>query len=457
MKQLEVFALFLPEIKNYLKGKKFADLKELLKKIHSMDLADGMKYLDPQEKILVFKLLSPKKAIEVFECLRFDDQSFLLNNLDNTMISEILNEMAPDERAELFKDLPEKVVKKFFSLMKAEEIDDVRKLLTYKEGTAGSLMTTEFVELRKNMTARKAILRLQEEQRAGHLGDIYNVYVTDDDHRLIGWVGLQMLISAPPDILIKDIMYSTEPIKVNVDMDQEDVAAVFTKYDLMEAPVVDNDNKLVGIITVDDIVDVIHKEATEDIYEIGKMSGGEIRYSHSSPIDLVKRRAGWLVFLLIVDFLTGTVLKHYESSLSAMVALAFFIPMLLDTGGNAGNQTAITIIRGLALGDVSFKNARRVIKMELSAALFMGAIVGIVALLRALLLQGEFVLSFVVGLTMTAVVLLAIITGVSLPLIAKRLGLDPAALAGPITTSVVDIIGLIIYFKIAQYFLPILN
>jgi magnesium transporter len=215
-----------------------------------------------------------------------------------------------------------------------------------------------------------------------------------------------------------------------------------------------------GLITVDDIVESIERQATKDIYEVGKMSpkGGEIiSYARATTMDLIKRRAGWLILLLIFDFLTGTVLKTFEQTLSSVVALAFFIPMLLDTGGNAGAQTSITIIRGMATGDVNFKNLFKVIKLEFMASLFMGIIVGAVAFGRAFLLQKDFSLAIVVGITMLLIAILAIATGIFLPVASKKVGLDPAVLAGPITTSIVDVVGLIIYFKIAQLFIPALR
>ncbi|MGE4357474.1 MAG: magnesium transporter [Candidatus Omnitrophota bacterium] len=455
--RMDVFALFLPEIKNFLATKDFSSLKELLKKIHSIDIAQGFSYLQDNEKIIIFKLLSVRKAIEVFEDLSPSEQQFLLNNLDNQEVSQVLNEMAPDERAKLFKELPPRIVKKLWSFLKKEEADDVKRLLTYKEGTAGSIMNTEFVELRKDMTARRAILVLQESQRSGQTKTIYSVYVTDEEHRLIGGVNLQTLITAPPDILIKEIMSDVNLIKIGVDWDIQEVGKWFKKYDLLDAPVVDNENRLLGIITIDDVMDIIEEETTREFYEIGKMSGAEIRYTESRSVDLVKRRAGWLVLLLILDFLTGTVLKTFEHALGSVVALTFFIPMILDTGGNAGAQTAITIIRGLATGDVTFRNVFRIAKMELTASLMMATIVGTVAFLRALMLQQDLALALVVGTTMASIIMLAIFTGMFLPILSKRIGLDPAALAGPITTSVVDVIGLIIYFKIAQIFLPILR
>ncbi len=450
-------ALFLPEIKEFLKEKDFNSLKQLLKDIHPIDLADGWHYLEPQEKTLLFRLLASRRALEVFESLPLAEQEHILNNLESAEVSSIINEMAPDDRADLFKELSPRVVKKLFSLVNKEKQENVRSLLEHKEGTAGSLMTTEFVELRKEMTARQALLFIQENLRSQYRKDIYSAYVTDKNHKLIGCVSLQDLLKAPPDILIREIMTKPEFVKIEVNTQIEEVAQKFRRYDLLDAPVVDEGETLLGIITIDDIVERVEKETTKEIYEIGKMSaaGGQIiRYARATALDLVKRRAFWLVLLLIFDFLTGTVLKSFEHFLSSVVALTFFIPMLLDTGGNAGAQTSITIIRGLATGDVTFKNVFRVIKLEFSAAILMSCIVGVVAFLRAILLERDFSIAFAVGLSMLLIALLAITIGVTLPLISKKIGLDPAVLAGPITTSIIDVCGLIIYFKVAQIFIP---
>jgi len=459
-KKIDVFALFLPEIKDRLRGRNFAQVKDIIKHIPSMDLAEGIKLLEGNEKVLVFKLLSQKMAIEVFENLSFEDQSYLLSNLGNQEISQVLNEMASDERVDLFKDLRPTVVKKLKNLMKKEEVEDLNKLLRYPEDTAGSLMTTELIELRPAMTAKKALLTLQENYKPGQIKDINSVYITDENHRLMGEVTLQMLIIAAPDMSIKDVMTPVDWIKVETSTPSIEVAKNFEKYDLLNMPVVDSENHLVGIITIDDVVELMHKETTKEIYEIGKMlpeEGIEIKYAHVNSFGLVKRRAGWLMFLLVFDFLTGTVLKTFEHALTSVVALTFFIPMLLDTGGNAGNQTSITIIRGLGTGDVTLKNVWKVVRVELLAALLMGLVVGIVAFGRAILLQQSPALAIVVGLTMSSIVLLAIVTGIFLPLISKKFGLDPAVLAGPITTSIVDVVGLIIYFKIAQALIPALH
>lgn len=454
------FILFLPEIKELLEAKDFNQLKDLLKRIHSIDIAEGWEKLIDQEKIVIFKLLSTRKSIEVFEDLRFPEQSYLLNNLDNTELSPLLNEMASDERAQLFKDLAAKVKKKLFSLMKEEELNDLTQLLNFPEGSAGSLMTTEFATLKKEMTAKQALIHIQQSYKSGGMASIYSVFVTDENRYLIGSVSLQTLITAPPDILIKDIMSDSEVIKIAADDEEAEVANKFSRYDLLDAPVVNRDNLLIGIITIDDVVDLIQKETTRDIYEIGKMEargGEEIRYSNATVTDLVKRRAGWLILLLIFHVFSGWILKNFEFALGTVVALAFFIPMLLDTGGNAGAQTSITIIRSFATGDASFRNILRIARLEIATSLIMSIIVGVVAFLRAYWLEGAVALSLVVGLTMMSIVLVAILTGMILPFLSKRIGLDPAALAGPITTTVVDVTGLIIYFKIAQFFLPALR
>jgi magnesium transporter len=459
-KRIDVFALFLPEIKDLLAAKDYNGLKSFLRNVHSIDLAEGWKNLQPQEKIIIFKLLGVKKAIETFENLAISEQTYIMNNLDNIEVAQIINDMAPDARADLFKELPGKVFRKFMQLVNHEEATNIGRLISYKEGTAGSLMTTEMVSLKKDMTARQAIIFVQESLKAEYRENIYSLFVTDENHKLIGSILLQDLLKAPPDILVRDIMSGVDYIKIEVNANTEDVIAWFKKYDLLDAPIVDRDNVLLGIITVDDIVERMEKQTTKEIYEIGKMSpeGGEIiSYASASTWELVKRRAGWLVLLLIFDFLTGTVLKNFEHTISSVVALAFFIPMLLDTGGNAGAQTSITIIRGLATGDVTWKNVWKVVKIEMSAAMMMSLIVGTVAFGRALLMQKDMFLAFTVGLSMMFIGILAIATGIFLPLASKRVGLDPAVLAGPITTSVVDVVGLIIYFKVAQIFIPALR
>ncbi|MEA3328500.1 MAG: magnesium transporter [Candidatus Omnitrophota bacterium] len=452
----DIFALFLPEVQELLQCKDFSSLKNLLKQIHSMDLAEGFKYLDPQERILLFKLLTFKKAREVFEHLSFKEQSYLLSNLESDEVAQILNEMAPDERTELFNDLPPWQIKKFFSLMKEEEVKDVRKLLAYKEDTAGSQMTTEFVELKKEMTARRAIIHLQQGLKAGQTRNIYSVYVTDETHKLAGGVTLQILITAPPDILIRDITTNADLIKVGVNTDVEEVAKMFTKYDLLDMPVVDRQNRLVGIITVDDVVDVIHREATEDIYGMGKIAGAEeaaqINYAQASIFNLVKRRVVWLFILLLIGaFVSGRLLKGYSYMLQQLIVLAAFLPMLMDSAGNAGQQSLCLIVRGLAIGEVKTGEIFKVVRKEIAVGFLMGSLVGISGYFAAFLLEGfDPLLGLTVGLSMLTVVTVATMVGATLPLIFKRLGFDPAVAASPFITTLVDATTLIVYFEISR-------
>ncbi|MEA3560488.1 MAG: magnesium transporter [Candidatus Omnitrophota bacterium] len=452
----DIFALFLPEIRELLQGKDFSSLKDLLKQIHSMDLAEGFRYLKPQEKVLVFKLLTFKKAREIFEHLSFKEQSYLLGNLESDEVAQILNEMAPDERTELFNDLPPRQIKKFFSLMKEEEVRDVRKQLTYKEGTAGSQMTTEFVELKKEMTARRAIIHLQQGLKAGQTRNIYSVYVTDEIHKLTGAVTLQTLVTAPPDILIRDIITSTDPIKVGVSMDVEEVTKIFTKYDLLDMPVVDSQNRFVGVITVDDVVDIIHREATEDIYGMGKIAGVEeaaqINYAQASIFSLVKRRVVWLFILLLIGaFVSGRLLKGYSNMLQQLIVLAAFLPMLMDSAGNAGQQSLCLIVRGLATGEVNVKEIFKVVRKEIAVGFLMGLLVGTIGYFAAFLLEGfNPALGLTVGISMLIVVTVATLVGATLPLVFKRMGFDPAVAASPFITTLVDATTLIVYFETSR-------
>ncbi len=455
-KRIKGFALFLPEISELLREKNYGELKKSLKEIPPVDLAEGWNQLSSADRNIIFHLLDRKRAIEVFEDLSFKEQKALIDSLESEELGEVLDGMSADVRADLFEELPERMVKKLFSVMKKEEIDDVKGLLSYDEDTAGGLMTTEFVELRKDMTARQAILKIQESYRTYYGETIQDVYVTNAENRLVGGLSLQTLIASPPDILLKDIMAPVQIIKINVNMDEEEVARVFSKYDLLSAPVVDDDNRLLGIITIDDIVDVIQKEATKDIYGMGKISGvervAEINYGEASAFTLVKNRVVWLfVLLLIGTFVSGRLLKGYSGVLQSVIALAIFIPMMMDSGGNAGAQSLAMVVRGLATGEVTLHHVWRIIRKEIFAGLMSGILMGIIAMLSVFILQGfNLGLAFSVGFSLTIVVTVATVTGAFLPLLFKKLGFDPAIAASPFITTIVDATCLIIYFEVAK-------
>jgi len=447
--------LLVPEIKQMIKEKKFFELKDILKDIHPIDLAEGFNNFDKDEQLIIFRLLKFNKAIAVFEDLDTEEQIWIIENLEQNPIEKLVEDMPVDERVKLVRKLPERVKKKLLSCVKKEDLNIIQQTLNYKEGTAGAIMNTFFISLSPQMTAKQAIEHIHSLSKFRRYSSLHAFYVVDSNRKLLGGVTLRKLIAAPSDIKVSEIMSSVNFIKVNVNSSEEEVARLFAKYDLVIAPVVDDNDILVGVITVDDIIDVINQITTKQIYEVGKIGGKEeIRYQEATAFYLFRRRIGWLSLLLVFDFLTGTVLKTYEHALSAVVALTFFIPMLLDTGGNAGAQTVAIMTRSFATGDVSFKNIFKVVKIEIISALLLGICLGIVAFFRGLSLGVDINISIVVGITMCLIIVLAISSGVFLPVISKRLGLDPAVLSGPLITSIVDIFGLIIYFKIAQLLIP---
>lgn len=454
---IQSWALFYPEVREFLESKKYGPLKELLETVYPVDIASFWEKLSGEEKIIVFKLLSAAKSVEVFEELDVKEQRFLLDNIESDVAGKILDELPSDEKAKLFRKISSKQFKKYASLMHSEEVEKVKKVMEYPSGTAGFLMNTDFIDLKPEMTINQALERIRRLSRSRRVENLYAFYVTDESGKLLGGLTLRRIIALPQDSKVSDSMSSVGIITLTTDTPESEVVKLFSRYDLTCAPVVDGDGVLVGIIVIDDVVDTIQKLNTKEFYEIGKMSHGDgtiISYATATAFDLVRRRAGWLVFLLGINFISGSVLQTFESALQSVVALAFFIPMLLDCGGNAGTQTAITIIRGLATGDVDFSKIGRIIKVELGAALVISVLIGTGAFARAFVIGEGIFLALTVGLSMTTLILVAISSGIALPLISKKIGIDPAVLAGPITTTIVDILGLIIYLKIAQFLLP---
>lgn len=458
MNGLDVVALFLPEINELLQAKKFAELKDLLKKIHSMDLAEGFKYLLPNQKVLVFKLLSARRAVEVFEDLRPEDQSFLLHNLENSEVTQILNEMAPDDRARLFKDLPERVRKKCWAMLTEPVAEDVRRLMTYREGTAGAMMTTEVVELRKEMTARRAILTLQEHYRGGQARRVYSLYVTDEPHHLLGGLSLEMLLAAPPDMLVKDLMSDLSTVKIRHDLSADATAQRFRKYDLTDAPVVDEEDRLLGVVTIDDVVEWVHQEATEDIQKMAAVSALEQPYMQVGFAEMLRKRAGWLSVLFVGEMLTTTAMAYFEQEIARAVVLALFIPLIISSGGNSGSQAASLVIRAMALQEIRLRDWWRVMRRELATGLGLGGLLGALAVARIVLwpnrevVYGEHFLlvAIAVACSLIGVVLWGTLTGSMLPFILRRCGADPAVSSAPFVATLVDVLGIVIYFSVAR-------
>ncbi|MBU3933255.1 MAG: magnesium transporter [Candidatus Omnitrophica bacterium] len=440
-------SIMIPEIKELLKLNKKEELHEAMKEMHPADIADALFDLDIKEQVALISRIDKKQMIEAFDELDEYEQFELLDKLEKELSAYLLNEMSSDERADLLSSLPDKVAKKFLNLMSEAERKDVEKLLKYPANSAGSIMTTEYISLTPELTVSEASELIR--QAAPKKETIYYTYVTDQENRLIGSVSLQDIFLAKEDLPIRKIMHK-RVIKVHAEQDQEEVAKTVRKYNLLVLPVIDKDKKLAGIVTVDDILDVVRDENTEDIYKMAAMLAPEDPYFDTGFFTLVKRRIVWLIVLLAAVQFSGQILKHYGFALEAVVALSFFIPMLLNTAGNAGTQSSTTIIRGLATGEVRINQVFKVMRREISLGLVLGIILGVLGVGRALLLQKNLLVSFAVGFALAATIIMATLTGSLLPLLLKKIKIDPAVAAGPFISTVVDITALIIYFEIAR-------
>jgi len=437
-----------------LKAREFEALKSLLRNSTPPDVAEAMHGLDRPFKAVLFRLLGKDAAMAVFEYMNLADKEDLLEALTDEQTAALLNDMSPDDRTGLFEELPATLVKKYLQLLSPGQREVAHQLLGYREDSAGRLMTPDFVDLKGDQTIKAALQHIR--RTAPNKETIYYCYVMSPTRHLIGFITLRELILADPDSKVKEIMHS-DVIRVSTDSDQEDVARLLKDHDLIAVPVVDNENRLVGIITHDDIIDVIEEEDTEDIHRMGAITTGDRghRYLDLTIAQSVKKRIGWLILLIALGSISSSILKTYSNQLQAAVVLAFFLPMLVDAGGNTGTQAATLIIRAITLGEVNKGFLLRVIRNELATGAVLGTILGLFGILRAYVLQKDLLLSVSVGLALTAVVMFSNLVGSLLPLLAEKLHLDPAAMAGPVVTTVVDVVGLILYFEIASRLLSL--
>ncbi|MFH1379758.1 MAG: magnesium transporter [bacterium] len=447
---IKTFALFLPDIKIFIKEKDYASLKNLLKEISPIDLVDGWGDFNSQEQLLLFKLLDRERAVEVFEELDFEDQYYLLGGIEPGSIGPVLEDLSPEDATGFFHRLPEKTVRKLFSIMKKERVERVQHRLSFNEGSAGRLMQSDFPILKSDLSARQAIERIQIALRSKQSKRVHTFFITNQQGQLLGGISMRRLITAPPDIRLHEIMSPVQILKVNVDVDQEEVAQLFAKYDLIDAPVVDNQNRLVGILTIDDIVDVINQEATEDI---AKMAGTEPEeLTTRSVLGVVKARMPWLLASWIGGIGASLLIGKFEGVLSQVVALAAFLPVIMGMGGNVGSQSSTIVVRGLATGYIQVNELRKVFFKEIRVALILGVGYGIMLSLAAYVIYGiSLSLKFplVVGLGIIFSITFASTLGAMLPMIFKRLGFDPAVAAGPFVSTTTDIMSILIYFSLA--------
>lgn len=443
----------LEKIEQLIDEKKYSKIKELISKMYEHDVADILEELPKKEKIKIFRLLQKDQAADVFSYLDTDTQADMITMLSDAEAVNIINDMASDDAADLIDEMPANVVQKLLSKIDKETRRDINQLLKYPDNSAGSIMTTEYIDLKEYNTVRDATKKIRQEY--DETETIETIFVTDKSRKLIGTIELKDLIVHNDDEMVSDIMDSNI-ISVNTLMDQEEVANVIKDYDLTSVPVVDSENKLVGIVTIDDVVDIIEAEATEDIEKMNAILPTEKSYLKLSIFDIWKSRIPWLLLLMVSATFTGKIIQHYEESLATMVILTAFIPMIMDTGGNAGGQASATIIRSLSLNDVEFKDILKVIFKELRVSFFVGLTLAAANFLKLLLIDKVTTqVAIVVCSTLVLTVCVAKVIGCSLPMIAKKLKFDPAVMASPFITTIVDAVSLFIYFKIAVTLLHI--
>ena len=441
----------LKNIENLIEEKKYAEIKQILNEMNDYDIAEIFEDLPTTEQLKIFRLLQKDIAADVFSYMETDTQSKLITLLSEKEAVDIINDMASDDAADLMDEIPANVVSRLLNKVDPEARRDINGLLNYPDDSAGSIMTTEYMDLKEENTIEDAIKKIKREYDDKETIDI--CFVTDKSRKLLGTVKLKDLVLNDEDKLIKYIM-DDDIMSVNTLMDQEEVAQIIQDYDLTSIPVVDSENKLVGIITIDDVIDIIEEEATEDIEKMAAITPTEKPYLKLNVFDLYKSRIPWLLLLMISATFTGKIIQHYEAALASYVVLTSFIPMLMDTGGNAGGQSSVTIIRGLSLNDIEYKDTLKVIWKEIRVAVLAGLTLAIANFAKLLLIDKVTTsVALVVCLTLVVTVIIAKIIGCSLPILAKKIGFDPAVMASPFITTIVDAISLIVYFQIATHLL----
>lgn len=426
--------------------------KALLVPVLPVDIAEVITDLPKEMQAIAFRLLSKAEAIEVFEYLDSSVQQALLAEFKRQEFLNIVDQMSPDDRARLFDELPAKVVRRLLEQLSPEERAATALLLGYKPDTAGRIMTPEYVSLRENWTVAQALEQLRN--LANERETIYYMYVTDDERHLKGVLSLRDLVLAQTDQLIHSIM-NQDVIAVHTDTDQEEVAQVIQRYDLLAVPVVDVEDRLVGIITVDDILDVVQQETTEDIYTLGGLQSGDDNYFQTNLFTVARKRVVWLLILLITNTGTTAVIQSQEDLLEQVVALAFFIPLLIDTGGNVGAQSSTVVIRGLNTNEVQIKKALGIIRREAIAGTLLGIMLGVIVMVWAFMLQRDWGVAMAVGVSLSAISILASVSGSALPFLFKALKFDPALMSAPFITTAVDVLGVLIYLMIARWILQL--
>ncbi len=443
-----------------LENKQFSELRSLLEEQNPADINDVIDELSDEKSVLIYRLLPKELAAEVFVEMDSDKQEYLINIFSDSQLKDVLDELYYDDTADIIEEMPANVVKRILKVASPDMRKAVNELLKYPEDSAGSIMTTEFVRLRRSYTVEDSLEFIRSV--GVNKETIYTCYVTDDKNHLIGIVTAKDLLLSDRSEIIGEIM-EDNVISVNTLADTENIALMFGKYDFLALPVVDNEERLVGIITVDDAIDVMQEETEEDFSKISAITPNDTEYLKTSVFKLWASRIPWLMLLMISATFTGMIISKFESALAVLPILTAFIPMLMGTGGNAGSQASVTVIRGISLGQVEFRDFFKVLWKECRVSLLCGVVLGVAAVGKVMLVDNYLMknpevtifVALVVGLTLFATIVSAKIIGCVLPLLAKKIGLDPAVMASPLITTLIDTVSLLVYFYFATIILNI--
>lgn len=425
--------------------REFKAVRSILDVMNEVDIASLLSTLSDKELALAFRLIPKDKAAEVFSNMDTSMQTYLVTMFTEKELKELLDDLYMDDTVDMLEELPANLVKRILATVSASDRSMINQLLNYPEDSAGSIMTTEYVDLREEMTVGQAMAHIKK--TGIHKETIYTCYITER-RKLVGIVSAKDLMTTDDDVPIKDLM-ETEIISVYTHSDQEQVAQLFTKYDLLALPVIDQDGRMVGIVTFDDAMDVMVDEATEDITKMAAINPSEKTYFETSVLQHAKNRIPWLLILMFTSIITGTIITKYENAFAAIPLLVSFIPMLMDTGGNCGSQSATLIIRGIALDEIRFTDLFKVMFKEFRISLIVGAFLAVANGVRIFIQYHNLGLAVVIACSLMGTVIMAKLVGCTLPLLAKKVNLDPAIMASPLITTLVDTFSILIYFNIA--------
>lgn len=438
-------------IQTLINEKKYFEIRKYLNDLNTIEVSELLNQFESSELIMIFRLLSKNRAADVFSYLDTEHQEMIINTMTDVETKNIFDELYFDDIVDIIEEMPANVVKKILKNTNTKDRHLINQLLKYPDNSAGSIMTTEYMDLKKDMSVSQALSKIRE--TIEDTENVYTCYVISKDRKLEGVISLKELITSDDDVILENLM-NRNFVSVHTNDDQEEVAEIIKKYDLIVLPVTDVEGRLLGIITIDDVMDVVEQEATEDFHRMAGISPVEESYLKTSAFKMARQRISWLIILMISATFTGRIIKNYESVLQSVVILSSFIPMLMDTGGNAGAQSSTIVVRALALGEVKPKDTFKILRKEFCISFIVAVVLAAINYLRLITMtRTPLNVALVVSVTLIFVVMISKIIGAFLPVVAKSLKMDPAIMAGPLITTILDALTLTIYFKFATIFL----